>query len=84
MIEKTHSIEYFRKQLGISQRELARQAGVKNSTISRIEAGLVKPDVLTLQKLALVLRFTITISPVGISYSNYIDQNDGREGDSNA
>ncbi len=36
----------------MSQRALAAKAGVTNSTISRIEANLVKPDPSTLEKLA--------------------------------
>lgn len=39
----------------ISQRKLAELAGVTNSTISRIEAGSVKPDPATLDKLATAL-----------------------------
>lgn len=41
-----------RERKGISQRKLAESAGVTNSTISRLEAGLVKPDPTTLEKLA--------------------------------
>ena len=36
----------------MSQRKLAEKAGLTNSTISRIEAGQVKPDLVTLEKLA--------------------------------
>lgn len=39
----------------ISQRKLAELAGVTNSTISRIEADIVKPDPATLEKLASAL-----------------------------
>lgn len=39
----------------ISQRKLAEKAGVTNSTISRIEAGLVKLDHDTLEKIAKAL-----------------------------
>lgn len=41
-----------REQKSISQRKLAELAGVTNSTISRLEADLVTPDLKTLEKLA--------------------------------
>ncbi len=44
-----------REEKSISQRKLAELAGVTNSTISRIEAGSVKPDHATLEKLATAL-----------------------------
>lgn len=44
-----------REEKSISQRKLAELAGVTNSTISRIEAGSVKPDPATLEKLATAL-----------------------------
>jgi len=44
-----------RQEKSISQRKLAELAGVTNSTISRIEADLVKPDPATLEKLAIAL-----------------------------
>ena len=44
-----------RNKKSISQRKLAELAGVTNSTISRIEADMVKPDPATLEKLALAL-----------------------------
>lgn len=40
----------------MSQRSLAKTAGVTNSTISRIEADSVKPDPATLEKLATALK----------------------------
>ena len=39
-----------RNQKAISQRKLAELAGVTNSTISRLEADLVTPDLKTLEK----------------------------------
>ncbi len=41
-----------RNEKSISQRQLANLSGLTNSTISRIESGLVKPDISTLNKLA--------------------------------
>ena len=39
-----------RERLGLSQRQLARQAGVANATISQIEAGKLNPTVSMLKK----------------------------------
>jgi len=39
----------------ISQRDLAKLAGISNATISRIENGLVSPDIATLGKIATAL-----------------------------
>lgn len=44
-----------REKRSMSQRKLAEMAGVTNSTISRIEADSVKPDPVTLEKLATAL-----------------------------
>jgi transcriptional regulator with XRE-family HTH domain len=44
-----------REAKSMSQRKLAEAASVTNSTISRIEANLVQPDPLTLDKLAKAL-----------------------------
>lgn len=44
-----------REQKKMSQRKLAELAGVTNSTISRIEADMVKPDPATLDKIAQAL-----------------------------
>jgi transcriptional regulator with XRE-family HTH domain len=40
-----------RRRAGLSQRELARRAGVPQATISRIETGVVSPAVDTLEPL---------------------------------
>ena len=47
---------HLREQKSISQRKLAELAGVTNSTISRLEADLVTPDLKTLEKLANALK----------------------------
>ena len=52
-----------RKAMGISQRELAQRCGLPQSTVGRIEAGLVVPNVLTLAKLAEVLQLEISVRP---------------------
>jgi transcriptional regulator with XRE-family HTH domain len=40
-----------RRAAGLSQRELARRAGVPQPAISRIESGIVSPTVATLERL---------------------------------
>ena len=45
-----------RKAMGISQRELAQRCGLPQSTVGRIEAGLVVPTLLTRAKIAEVLQ----------------------------
>lgn len=52
-----------RKQLKISQRELANRCGLPQSTIGRIEAGIVTPSLITLQKLAKELGLEISLTP---------------------
>jgi len=44
-------LQYLRKKHGLSQRELAKRAGVTNGTISLIEQGRVSPSVGSLKKL---------------------------------
>ncbi len=52
-----------RKKMGMSQRELAQRCGLPQSTIGRIEAGLVVPNVLTLAKMADALQLEISVRP---------------------
>ena len=40
-----------RRRAGLSQRELARKSGIPQSSISRIERGLISPTVDTLERL---------------------------------
>lgn len=58
-----------RESMGMSQRKLADLAGLTNSTISRIEAGSVKPDPLTLEKLALALETDKSLLMTKFGYS---------------
>ncbi len=44
-----------RKQAGLSQIELAKRAGLRQETISRIESGKVTPTIKTMQALEKVL-----------------------------
>lgn len=52
-----------RKAMGISQRKLAQRCGLPQSTVGRIEAGLVVPNLLTLAKIAEVLQLEISVRP---------------------
>ncbi len=58
-----------RDKKSISQRKLAELAGVTNSTISRIEADMVKPDPATLEKLALALEVDKSLLLTKCGYS---------------
>ncbi len=54
-----------RRGMGLSQRELARRAGVSSSVISRIESGAVKtPDYTTVSRIATAL----SRSPIALEY----------------
>lgn len=52
-----------RKELKISQRELAVRCGIPQSTVGRIEAGIVTPSLQTLQKIAKELGMEISLAP---------------------
>jgi len=63
-----------REDRAISQRKLAELAGVTNSTISRIEAGTVNPDPVTLEKLAAALNVDKASLLVKSVYSEVPDE----------
>lgn len=48
----------YRKEKGITQRELAKELGVSQPTITQYESGARKPDIVTLKKLAAILGCT--------------------------
>lgn len=50
-VEVATRLQYIRKKNGLSQRELAKRAGVTNGTISLIEQNRVSPSVGSLKKL---------------------------------
>lgn len=50
-----------RKELGISQRELAEACGLPHSSVARIEACSVKPNVETLIKIMRPLGLSLTV-----------------------
>lgn len=58
-----------RQDNNMSQRKLAEKAGVTNSTISRIESNLVKPDPLTLEKLSIALSVDKSLLMTKCGYS---------------
>jgi transcriptional regulator with XRE-family HTH domain len=53
-----------RRRAGLSQRVLARSAGVPQSTVARIETGQLSPRVETLDRLLRAAGQTLTIEPV--------------------
>ncbi len=58
----------------MSQRKLAESAGLINSTVSRIEADLVKPDPLTIEKIAEALQVDKTLLFIKCGYNNEIPE----------
>lgn len=54
-----------RLELGISQTELARRAGMTQSAVSRLEAGGAVPTIVVLERLAAALdaELVVTLSP---------------------
>lgn len=65
-------LTYARRRAGLSQRALARKAGVPHSTVARIELGLLSPRIETLEKLLRATDQTLEIQPalgVGIDRS---------------
>ena len=53
-----------RNELGFSQRELAAICGLPQSSVARIEACSVKPNVETLLKIMKPLGLTLSVSPI--------------------
>lgn len=52
------ALREYRKRQNMTQRELATALGVARCTIALYETGARKPDIITLKKLAAVLRCT--------------------------
>lgn len=48
----------YRKERGLTQRELSERLGVTQPTITQYETGARKPDIVTLKKLAAILGCT--------------------------
>lgn len=52
-----------RGEIGLSQRELARRAGVPQSTVGRIEAGLLDPRIGTVERLLRACGMDLAVVP---------------------
>lgn len=70
-MELVETISKKRKQLNISQRELASRCKIPQSTIGRMEAGLVMPNLQTLEKITNELGLKISLSPQTISSNRW-------------
>jgi transcriptional regulator with XRE-family HTH domain len=53
------NVRYYRAGIGLSQEELARRAGLDRSYVSGIERGVRNPTLLTMQRLANVLKVSL-------------------------
>ena len=54
------NIKKYRHERGFSQEDLARAAGITNSSLTKIEAGYVQdPRVMTVKKIAIALEVTV-------------------------
>ncbi|MGZ4121829.1 MAG: helix-turn-helix domain-containing protein [Tumebacillaceae bacterium] len=51
-----------RNKLGLTQRQLAEKAGIKQSALARFESGAVQPRIGTVLKIAKALNLKLTIS----------------------
>jgi transcriptional regulator with XRE-family HTH domain len=57
------AIRVGRKRAGLTQRDLARRAGVPQSTVGRIESGSIQARAKTAEKLLAALGFEFAIEP---------------------
>jgi transcriptional regulator with XRE-family HTH domain len=55
-----------RDQAGLSQRDLARRLGCQQPAISRLEAGEVRPNIATLQRIAEALGLQLELRMVDL------------------
>jgi len=65
-------LKELREAVGITQRELAERLGAQQPAIARLENGHVKPDVVTLERIAKALgyRFEMTAVPFDEAINN--------------
>lgn len=57
------ALRYARRQAGLSQRQLAKKAGMPQPAIARIERGAISPRVNTLQRLLTAAGATLELGP---------------------
>lgn len=57
-------VRHARRAAGLSQRALARDAGIPQSTVARIELGALSPRTDTLERILRATRQTLTMEPV--------------------
>jgi len=57
MVNQTSGLRYLREEKLLTQQELAVQAGLTVTTISRIETGKVTPNLRTIRAIAMVLDY---------------------------
>ena len=71
----------YRSENRLSQSALARELGVSQPLVARLESGEHEPTVSTLRKLshALGIRFSIDIHPVGADIDDFPDSDDRAE-----
>lgn len=51
-------IQYYREIAGMTQKQLAQKMGITHATLSRYEAGKIKPTVASLAQIASILKIT--------------------------
>ena len=71
-MKAARALRYARRKAGLTQRGLAEKTGLPQSTIGRIEAGLVDPRVGTLSRLLRACGFDLEVEPrlgVGVDRS---------------
>jgi transcriptional regulator with XRE-family HTH domain len=62
-MKAARALRWARRRAGLSQRALAERSGVPQSTIGRIEAGMVDPRVGTLRRLLRACGFDLEVEP---------------------
>lgn len=71
------NLRYAREKAGLTQRQLAERAGVPQSTIGRIECGLVDPRISTLDRLLKVCGFELDVTMrrgIGVDRTQFREQ----------
>lgn len=64
MTDLSQALAARRKQLGLSQSELGRRAGLTPSQVSRIESGAATPKLASLEALAGALEAALVLAPL--------------------